>query len=116
VFGDFKTDDEFLEFFKEMGCFIENMSDKIIKELPPTQQRAARQEGVQPLADKIAAMQPTAIIISLKVIEKQAREAIALSGAAIDQVAVTPFPVKNMANVNNCINGVVAVLKSTNWP
>lgn len=116
VFGEFKTDDEFLEFFKEMGCYIDNISDKPVKDLPPAQQRALRQEGVPQLASHIAEMKPQLVIISLKVIEKQVREAIAQSGVdTIEQVVVTPFPVKSLTNVNNCINGIVGVLRSVEW-
>ncbi|MBS7565903.1 hypothetical protein KHS38_15960 [Mucilaginibacter sp. Bleaf8] len=116
VFGEFKSDDEFLEFFKEMGCYIDNISDKPVKDLPPAQQRTLRQEGVPQLASHIAQMKPQLVIISLKVIEKQVREAIAQSGVdSIEQVVVTPFPVKSLTNVNNCINGIVGALRSVEW-
>jgi hypothetical protein len=116
VFGEFNSDDEFLQFFKEMGCYIDNISDKPVKDLPPAQQRALRNEGVAPLAQRIAGMQPRLIIISLKVIEKQVREAILQSGVtSVEDVVVTPFPVKNITNVNNCINGVAGALRSIDW-
>lgn len=116
VFGEFKTDDEFLEFFKEMGCYFDSITNMPIKHMPPAEQRKARQEGIEPLAQRIAQMQPRLIIISLKVIEKFAREAISLSGVdTVEHIAVTPFPVKSMVNVNNCINGVVAALRTVEW-
>jgi hypothetical protein len=116
VFGDFKSDDEFLAFFKEMGAYFENLSRVPIKTLPPPEQRKARQEGVQPLAERLAEMQPRLIIISLKAIEKYAREAIKLADVnSVEHIAVTPFPVKSMTNVNNCINGIVSALQSVDW-
>ena len=116
VFGEFKTDDEFLKFFKEMGAYFESLTMEPIKFLPPKEQVKAREEGVKPLADKIAEMQPRLIIISLKTIEKYAREAIQLSGiTSVEHIAVTPFPVKSMVNVNNCINGIVAALRTIDW-
>ncbi|MDT3403848.1 hypothetical protein [Mucilaginibacter terrae] len=116
VFGEFKTDDEFLEFFKEMGCYFDSLTNEPIKHMPPAEQRKARQQGVESLAHRIAEMQPRLIIISLKVIEKFAREAINLSGVdMVEHIAVTPFPVKSMVNVNNCINGVVAALRTVEW-
>jgi recombinational DNA repair protein RecR len=116
VFGDFNSDDEFLAFFKEMGAYFENLSTVLIKTLPPTEQRKARQEGVQPLAERMSKIQPRLIIISLKVIEKYAREAIKLADIkSVEHIAVTPFPVKSMTNVNNCINGIVNALQSVDW-
>jgi len=116
VFGDFNSDDEFLAFFKEMGAYFENLSTVPIKMLPPTEQRKARQEGVQPLAERLSKIQPRLIIISLKVIEKYAREAIKLADIkSVEHIAVTPFPVKSMTNVNNCINGIVNALQSVDW-
>ena len=116
VFGEFSSNDEFLKVFKEMGCYFESLTVEPIKFLPPKEQAAARTAGVKPLADKIAQMQPRLIIISLKTIEKYAREAISLSGVTtVEHIAVTPFPVKSMVNVNNCINGIVAALRTINW-
>jgi hypothetical protein len=116
VFGDFSSNDEFLKVFKEMGCYFESLTTEPIKFLPPKEQVAARVAGVQPLADKIAEMHPRLVIISLKTIEKYAREAIQLSGVTtIKHIAVTPFPVKSMVNVNNCINGIVAALRTIDW-
>jgi hypothetical protein len=116
VFGDFKDNDDFLKFFKEMGGYFESLTILPIKYLPPKEQVKAREEGVEPLAKKLAEMQPRLIVISLKTIEKYAREAIQLSGiTSVEHIAVTPFPVKSMVNVNNCINGIVAALKAVEW-
>lgn len=116
VFGNFDTDDNFLKFFVEMGGYFESLTNQPIKHMPLAEQRKARQQGVEPLAQRIAQMQPRLIIISLKVIEKYAREAIEQSGiTTVEHIAVTPFPVKSMVNVNNCINGVVAALRAVEW-
>ncbi len=116
VFGDFKSDDEFLAFFKDIGAYFENLSKVPIKLLPPAEQRQARQEGVLPLAERLSEIHPRIIIISLKAIEKYAREAIKMANlTSVEHIAVTPFPVKSMTNVNNCINGIVSALKSVDW-
>ncbi|WP_345949782.1 hypothetical protein ABDD95_23320 [Mucilaginibacter sp. PAMB04274] len=116
AFGDFNSNDGFLTAFQEMGAYFDSLTVEPIKYLPPKEQTIARQKGVQPLADRIAEMQPRLVIISLKTIEKYAREAIHLSGVtSIEHVAVTPFPVKSMANVNNCINGIITALKAVDW-
>ncbi|MFD1256822.1 hypothetical protein ACFQ3S_08435 [Mucilaginibacter terrae] len=116
VFGDFSSNDEFLKVFKDMGCYFESLTVEPIKYLPLKEQVTAREAGVQPLANKIAQMKPRLIIISLKTIEKYTRKAISLSGVtSVEHIAVTPFPVKSMVNVNNCINGIVAALKTINW-
>jgi hypothetical protein len=115
AFGAFESDDEFLQAFVELGAYFESLTLEPIKFLPPKEQVAAREQGVEPLAKRIAEMQPRLIIISIKAIEKYAREAIRLSGVQVQHVAVTPFPVKSMANVNNCINGIIAALKAVDW-
>lgn len=115
AFGEFSSDDEFLKAFVELGAYFESLTLEPIKYLPPHEQKAAREQGVKPLAERIAQMKPRLIIISIKAIEKYAREAISLSGVPVEHVAVTPFPVKSMANVNNCINGIIAALKMVDW-
>jgi len=46
VFGEFKDNDDFLKFFKEMGGYFESLTILPIKYLPPKEQVVARQQGV----------------------------------------------------------------------
>lgn len=116
VFGEFKDKDEFLSFYKDFGCYLDNICLVPVKHLSAKEQQAERERGIKPLAERIAQMQPMLIIITMKAIEKYAMEAIALSGAeGIKKIASVPFPLGSMTNFNNCISGIVSAIKSVDW-
>lgn len=116
VFGDFKDRDEFLNFYKDFGCYLDNICLVPVKHLSDKEQKAERRRGIEPLAERITQMQPRLIIITMKAIEKYVREAIDLSKAeGIEQVASIPFPLGSMTNFNNSISGIISAMKSVNW-
>ncbi len=116
VFGEFTDRDEFLNFYKDFGCYLDNICLVPVKHLPDKEQKAERQRGIQPLAERIAEMQPRLIIITMKAIEKYALEAIAQSKAdSIEKVVSIPFPLGSMTNFNNSISGIVRAIQSVQW-
>lgn len=116
VFGEFKDKDEFLNFYKDFGCYLDNICLVPVKHLSTKEQNTERQRGVQPLSERITEMQPRLIIITMKAIEKYALEAIHLAQAqSIEKVASVPFPLGSMTNFNNSIIGIANAMRSVNW-
>ncbi len=116
VFGEFKDNEEFFKFYKEFGCYHDNVCLTPVKHLPPAEQKLERLRGVKPLAERIAALQPRLIVIVMKAIEPYAREAIKLAAApSVENVASIPFPLGSMTNFNNSISGMANALRSVNW-
>lgn len=116
VFGEFKDRDEFLNFYKDFGCYLDNICLVPVKHLPVKEQNIERQRGIVPLSQRITEMQPRLIIITMKAIEKYALEAIHLAHAvSVEKVASIPFPLGSMTNFNNSITGMVNAMRSVEW-
>ncbi|WP_462267343.1 hypothetical protein [Mucilaginibacter sp.] len=116
VFGEFASHDEFLDFYRDFGCYLDNISLVPLKHLPPQEQDQERKRGITPLGERIAEMQPRLVIITMKAIEKHAMEAIALSKAeSIEKIVSVPFPLGSMTNFNNSISGMVSAVRSVEW-
>ena len=116
VFGEFADKDEFLNFYRDFGCYLDNICLVPVKHLSPKEQNEERRRGIPSLAERIAEMQPRLIIITMKAIEKYALEAISLSKAgSIEKVASIPFPLGSMTNFNNSISGIIKAMRSVEW-
>ncbi|GAB2701116.1 hypothetical protein GCM10027037_27730 [Mucilaginibacter koreensis] len=116
VFGEFADKDEFLDFYKAFGCYLDNICLVPVKHLSPKEQNEERRRGIPYLAERIAEMQPRLIIITMKAIEKYALEAISQSKAeSIEKIASIPFPLGSMTNFNNSISGMVSAMRSVEW-
>jgi hypothetical protein len=116
VFGEFTDKDAFLNFYRDFGCYLDNICLVPVKYLPPKEQNEERRRGIPSLAERIAEMQPRLIIITMKAIEKYALEAISQSKAeSIEKVASIPFPLGSMTNFNNSISGIVSAMRSVEW-
>ena len=57
-----------------------------------TERRAARRAGVPPLADVLRQLQPDRIVVVMKAIEREVRQAVDKAGLAHIPLDVLPFP------------------------
>jgi hypothetical protein len=111
VFGAFGSNDDFLAFFKENGCYVDYLCPEMINDLPPEVRQKVRKVGIAPLSERLAVMQPKVVITVMKVLEKEVIEAIKL--AAITSVKYTKaiaFPAHSKTNADKCVNELVAIL------
>lgn len=93
----FPDSEAFLNFFKAAGCFLDDLCDYPVNDLPPGKREECLRANVFDLSGRIWDMDPPVIAIALKKIERHVREAIKLSGRSPD-VFVLPFPGNHYQN------------------
>lgn len=111
VFGEFKSHEEFLKFFKENGCYVDYLCPDMINGLTIELRKQVRTDSIQPLSERLVLLQPIVVITVMKVLEKEVLEAIRLS--EIDSVHYSKaiaFPAHSKTNADKCVNELVAVL------
>ncbi|MEX8547450.1 MAG: hypothetical protein V5804_07595 [Mucilaginibacter sp.] len=112
VFGEFKSHEDFLQFFKANGCYVDYLCPDMINGLTIEFRKQVRTDSIKPLSERLVSLQPKVVITVMKVLEKEVLEAIRLSG--IDSVAYTKaiaFPAHSKTNADKCVNELVAVLE-----
>lgn len=112
VFGEFKSDEEFLNFFKENGCYVDYLCNEMINGLAPEVRQAVRTNSIKPLSERLAAMKPKVVITMMKVLEPEVNKAIESSGiTSVQYTRAVPFPAHSQTNVEKCIAALVEVLE-----
>jgi len=87
----FPTNAEFFEYIKQTGFNLEDLSKVPVDKLPPAEYRAKLIEAREGFAERVAQMNPEAIVILLRKIEKIVRQALTKAGSTAE-VYVLPFP------------------------
>jgi hypothetical protein len=104
----FKDNQEFLNYFKDKQCYLDDLSHEPVNHLPPAERAMVLCESVEPLSKRLKEMNPDVIIISMKSIEHYVHKAIALSDVT-SKVMVTPFP--GMWHLSKFRGIVIPILK-----
>lgn len=111
VFGDFKNNDEFLEFFKKNGCYVDYLCPEMINGLSPELRQKIRTDSIQPLSERLVLLQPKVVITVMKALEKEILEAIKLSGiCSVEYTKAIAFPAHSKTNADKCVHGLIAIL------
>ena len=99
----FEDNAEFLKYFMECGCFLDDLSHKPVDDLPRIEREKALERSIGPLSERIRQVNPTVIAIVLKKIEKFVREAILKSGCSPEIYVLPEFhiSVQKMFNISN---------------
>ncbi len=107
-----KFDDiEFLEFFKEQGCYLEDLCLIPVNGLSKSKRNKERFKGIEPLAQRIKEHKPKGIVILMKGITAEVITAIEKSNIkSVELIKVTSFPAHSESNRQNCISGVQSAL------
>lgn len=87
----FLDNQEFLQFFKEKGCFLEDLSHDPVDKLPKKEREERLQAAVSDFAETINTINPPVVAIVLKKIEQFVKEAISESGLS-PMTYTLPFP------------------------
>jgi len=87
----FKGIQDFLEFFKEKQCYLDDLCIEPVDKMTPPERKLKLQENVVPFSKRLAEMKPLIVVSVLKSIEKNVREAVKLSGVKTTFYSV-PFP------------------------
>jgi len=112
VFGGFENDEEFLAFFKENGCYIDYLCPVLINGLPLEVRQQVRKDGIKPLSERLAILQPKVVITVMKVLEKEVLEAIQLSEiTSVKFTSAVAFPAHSKTNADKCVSELVGILE-----
>ena len=87
----FQSDDEFLSYFKDLGCFLDDLCHDPVDHLPREQREKCLQDNVIGLSQRIKEIDPEVIVIALRKIETYVRVAALKSGLK-PAIFVLPFP------------------------
>jgi len=92
VYGkQFKDNQDFLAFFKDKGCYLDDLSHEPVNHLSAKDREQRLQENIKPLSFRIRLANPPVICTVLKKIETYVYEAVRLSGCT-PEFYVLPFP------------------------
>jgi hypothetical protein len=83
---------DFLEFFRDRRCYLDDLCQSNVNGLNHHQRRAERRLGVPKLAKRISRYQPKAIVCVMKAITPDVIEAISLSHLSLAAFHSLPFP------------------------
>lgn len=112
LYGDFAAAEEFLQFFKSAGCFLDHLSLEHSERHDLPKRKLERQNGIAGLSERLIIHQPETVIILMKALEKQVQQAIDLSGIqSIRHQTTVSYPAGSDANRLACIRGLVEILK-----
>ena len=71
--------DEFLDWFKERNCFLDDLVLKPVDKMDPKARKAACHDGIPKLASRIAHHRPKSVVAIAKKINNDVKEALRLS-------------------------------------
>lgn len=93
VYGDKCGDgDEFLQFFKENGYYLDDLSEEPINRILEKERRQLRKANIGSLAKRLKEIHPESVIIFMKSIEKDVRKALKNVGIPQENIRATKFP------------------------
>jgi hypothetical protein len=87
----FCSADDFLEYFKDSGCYLVDLTETPVNKLKGTIREENLVLGVNSLAERIKLMRPEVVVCVLKKIEKHVEKAVIQSGVSLTTY-ITPFP------------------------
>ena len=83
--------DDFLKFFRTLGCFLDDLCAEPVNRLEASVKKQKRMEGICSLRSRLALMDPAAIVVVMKDIQKPVQQAMELVHINY-QPYVLPFP------------------------
>ena len=86
--------DDFLQFFKENGYYLVDLSEEPINWKSDIERKQLRLESINSLAKRVKDINPESVIIFMKAIEADVKKAVKISGLTIsgEKIIVTKFP------------------------
>jgi hypothetical protein len=83
---------EFLPAFQRMGCYLEDLSQTPINDLPRRERREAQRAAVPQLTRRIAGSRPRTAVVVVKGIRDDVARALRAAGLADVPIEALPFP------------------------
>lgn len=97
----------FLAWFRDRGCWLVDLADVPVNQLPDAERRVAVERGIEPLSVLIGQARPARIVVVKRDIEDAVTAAMQLTGVDVP-LTVLPFPVRQWRPVYE--QGLAALL------
>jgi hypothetical protein len=110
VFQDINNSN-FLEKFKEKGCYLEDLCIDPVNKLDDFSRNNARMKGIPILKIKLKKFNPSVVITLMKAISSYIDEAVEGANVPIAFRTTTSFPIRSRANIDKCISDVEVVIR-----
>ena len=82
---------QFLEFFKGLGLYLDDLCLEPVNHMSRSKRREKRREGVPSLAKRLESMMPLKVVVLMRGIESEVRDAIKQADLSVSVNSV-PFP------------------------
>lgn len=108
-----KNSDNFLNFFKNLGCFLDDLCEEPINHYKDDfSKEKKRMDSINSLSSRIKEYNPIVVIGIMKKIKNHIIEAINISGIKLKYTFFLGYPTQNRKNIDNYIYGLSEILKS----
>lgn len=84
----------FLEWFRELGCWLVDIAEQPVNRLAVQEREAAVRDGVTRLATTLGQTDPDRVVVLIRRIAPDVRRAAALAGLDERAIDVLPFPIR----------------------
>ncbi len=98
----------FLDFFREHGCYLDDLCLGPVNDLPRTARRQERSEAVPSLAQRMRTYNPRFVLVTMKGIRKDVEAASEAAG--LHDVAMSFLPFPSNGRQKQYVEGLVGVL------
>lgn len=112
VFGDFNSAEEFLIFFRFLGCYLDHLSLQPINKENMAERKAKRKENIPSLSERLKIYCPDTLIILMKGIATEVQDA--LTSSCINTITtqlVTSYPAGSEVNRQACIREITKTIR-----
>jgi len=99
----------FLQFFKSIGCYLDDLCLEPINHLDKPTRRRKRAAAVPSLAERISSTAPCAVIVVMLAISKDVQDAI--SAAQIGPIPTYSLPFPAQGRQRRYVKGLVPILQ-----
>lgn len=84
----------FLDWFRDLGCWLVDLADRPFEEVPTAEHAAEMEAAIARLATTMLATRPEKVVVVLRRIAPAVRAAAQLAGVAGEAIDVLPFPTR----------------------
>lgn len=101
----------FLQFFKSIGCYLEDLCLRPVNKRDDTIRHQQRIAGIDPLSDRIGSTNPLAFVIVMKGIAEDVGKAMRKAGFTRTPTYVLTFPAYSNSRKEEYVIGLDLVIK-----
>ena len=108
---EFDTFIDFLCAFREMGCFLDDISHEPVNDMENVERENVLQECTGQCAERLSIYSPDIIVVTPKQIRDHINAAILIAGLQVIPCHLLPYPAWNRNNIGNYISQLTEILK-----